>query len=180
MSGSDRFYLVIPANAGTQQKEKLGSMIKASTVWGTVRFDHSAGMTNKGPMLRVVLFSSLILAAAPTQGQGLTVKTGESWMFAISRGQPVRARKVEPSVKPPPGQVLVTLRSMMGTSLSITSNNPRAYTYSAELIGAEKSVPVRSCTLPANGRLSFEHWPQKATAVRISNFKIAAKDGSCP
>ena len=70
--------------------------------------------------------------------------------------------------------------SVMGTSLSITSNNPRAYTYSAELIGADKPVPVRSCTLPANGRLSFEHWPQKASGVRIGNFKVAAKDGSCP
>ena len=125
---------------------------------------------------------AFLLVAGPVTAQspGLTVKTGESWMFAISRGQPVRARMVEPSVKPAPGQVLVTLRSMMGTSLSITSNNPQAYTYSAELIGAEKSVPVRSCTLPANGRLSFEHWPQKAAAVRIGNFKIATKDGTCP
>lgn len=157
-------------------------MIKASIVWGTMRFDHSAGMTNKGKMIRpTLLLGSLLMAAAPAAAQsGLTVKTGESWMFAISRGQPVRARKVEASVKPPPGQVLVTLLSMMGTSLSITSNNPRAYTYSAELIGADKAVPVRSCTLPANARMSFEHWPQKATAVRISNFRIAAKDGSCP
>ncbi len=69
---------------------------------------------------------------------------------------------------------------MMGTSLSITSNNSQAYTYSAELIGADRTVPVRSCTLPANGRLSFEHWPQNASAVRISKFKVATKDGSCP
>jgi len=133
-------------------------------------------------MNRIAALALLTLLACPAAAKspGLTVKTGESWMFAISRGQPVRARKVEPSVKPPPGQVLVTLRSMMGTSMSITSNNPRAYTYSAELLGADKSVPVRSCTLPANARLSFEHWPQNATAVRISNFKIAAKDGSCP
>jgi hypothetical protein len=133
-------------------------------------------------MNRIAALALLTLLAFPAAAKspGLTVKTGESWMFAISRGQPVRARKVEPSVKPPPGQVLVTLRSMMGTSMSITSNNPRAYTYSAELLGADKSVPVRSCTLPANARLSFEHWPQNATAVRISNFKIAAKDGSCP
>ena len=133
-------------------------------------------------MFKLASLVTLTLLTAPVAAQspGLTVKTGESWMFAISRGQPVRARKVDPTLKPPPGQVLVTLRSMMGTSLSITSNNPRPYTYSAELIGADKSVPVRSCTLPANARLSFEYWPQKATAVRISNFKLAAKDGSCP
>jgi hypothetical protein len=133
-------------------------------------------------MNRIAALCLLALLASPVAAQspGLTVKTGESWMFAISRGQPVRARKVAPTVKPSPGQVLVSLRSMMGTSLSITSNNSQAYTYSAELIGAEKSVPVRSCTLPANGRLSFEHWPQNASAVRISNFKVATADGSCP
>ena len=127
-----------------------------------------------------VLALSLLTVPAIARAEGLTVRTGESWMFAISRGQPVRARKVKPTVKPPPGQVLVTLRSMIGTSLSITSNNPIAYTYSAELIGADKPVALRSCTLPANARMSFEHWPQQANAVRISNFKVAAKDGSCP
>lgn len=133
-------------------------------------------------MNRIAAFALLAMLASPAAAQspGLTIKTGESWMFAISRGQPVRARKVAPTVKPASGQVLVSLRSMMGTSLSITSNNPRAYTYSAELIGVDKPVPVRSCTLPANGRLSFEHWPQKASAVRISDFKVANKDGNCP
>lgn len=124
----------------------------------------------------------LLLSASPlpAQSPGLTIKTGESWMFAISRGQPVRARKVKPTVKPPPGQVVVTLRAMIGTSLSISSNSRQSYTYKAELIGADKVVPVRSCTLPANGRVSFEHWPEKADAVRISDFKVARQDGSCP
>lgn len=133
-------------------------------------------------MSRIAVFALLALLAAPVvaQSPGLTVKTGESWMFAISRGQPVRARKVKPTVKPPPGQVLVTLRAMMGTTLSIASNNRQTFTYKAELIGADKPVPVRSCTLPANGRLSFEHWPDKADAVRISDFRVARKDGSCP
>ena len=127
---------------------------------------------------------ALLLAASPVGAArvapGLTVKTGESWMFAISRGQPVRARKVKPTVKPPPGQVVVTLRAMIGTSLSIRSNSRQSYTYKAELIGADKVVPVRSCTLPADSRISFEHWPENADAVRISDFKIARQDGSCP
>ena len=130
--------------------------------------------------MTALVLLSLLAAPAAAQSPGLTVKTGESWVFAISRGQPVRARKVKPTVKPPPGQVLVTLKAMMGTSLSITSNNRQSFTYKAELIGADKPVPVRSCTLPANGRMSFEHWPQKANAVRISDFKVARKDGSCP
>jgi hypothetical protein len=130
--------------------------------------------------MTALVLLSLLAAPAAAQSPGLTINTGESWMFAISRGQPVRARKVKPTVKPPPGQVLVTLKAMMGTSLSITSNNRQSFTYKAELIGADKPVPVRSCTLPANGRMSFEHWPQKANAVRISDFKVARKDGSCP
>ena len=132
--------------------------------------------------IRLAAFALLGLLASPVAAQapGLTIKTGESWMFAISRGQPVRARRVKPTVKPPSGQVLVTLRAMMGTSLSITSNNRQSFTYKAELIGADKPVPVRSCTLPANGRISFEHWPQESDAVRISDFKVARKDGSCP
>lgn len=125
---------------------------------------------------------TLLLAASPAAAQspGLLVRTGETWLFTIHRGQPARARKANPSTKLQPGQVLVTLRTMMGTNLSITSNNPRAYTYRAELVGSDKPVAVRSCTLPADGRLSFEHWPEKADAVRLSDFKPAPRDGNCP
>jgi hypothetical protein len=128
------------------------------------------------------LILALLLAAPPAAAkpQPLTVKTGESWVFSLYRGQPVRARKANPQAKPGPGQVMVTVTSMMGTTMSISSNNPVAYTYQAELIGTGKTVPARSCTLPANGRLSFEHWPQKATAVRLGRFRIAEKEGACP
>ena len=141
------------------------------------------GNDDKGSMVRAIGLAALLLFAMPpaaAQSPGLTIKTGESWMFAISRGQPVRARKVKPTVKPAPGQVVVSLRAMMGTSLSISSNSRQSYTFKAELIGADKTVPVRSCTLPANGRVSFEHWPEKANAVRISDFKVARQDGTCP
>jgi len=129
------------------------------------------------------VFASLaLLAAAPLAAKpaGLTVKPGETWEFAISKGQPVQARKVGATDNPREGRIRVTLRAMMGTTLTILSNNPRPYTYTAELIGAAKTVPARSCTLPADGRLSFENWPQKADAVRLSNFKPAKREGSCP
>lgn len=122
----------------------------------------------------------LLLATSPLAAKPLTVKTGESWVFSLYRGEPVRVRKANPQAKPARGQVVVTVTSMMGTTMSISSNNPVAYTYQAELIGAGKAVPARSCTLPANGRLSFEHWPQKANAVRLSQFRIADKAGACP
>ena len=131
-------------------------------------------------MFRFALFPVLLLAALPAQAQNLTVKTGETWVFRIANGQPAKARKVAAQSKPSRGEVVVTVKSMMGTTMTITSNNPVAYTYKAELIGAEKAVPTRSCTLPANNRLSFENWPQKAAAVRLSSFKPATRDGSCP
>lgn len=134
-------------------------------------------------MLRIALLAiALLLAAAPLPAKtsSLTVRTGESWVFSIQGGQPVRAKKVDPSVRLLPGQVLVTVRSMMGTTMTISSNNPVGYTYKAELIGAGKRISDRSCTLPADRRVSFEHWPQTAEAVRLSNFQPSPDGGSCP
>jgi len=124
----------------------------------------------------------LLLAAGPVQAKSgsLTVRTGETWVFSIQGGQPVRARKVDPSVRLLRGQVLVTVRSMMGTTMTISSNNPVGYTYKAELIGAGKRISDRACTLPAERRVSFEHWPQTAEAVRLSNFLPAPDGGNCP
>jgi hypothetical protein len=125
---------------------------------------------------------ALLLAASPIAAKpaSLTVKTGETWVFSIQGGQPVRARKVDPSVRLLRGQVLVTVRSMMGTTMTISSNNPVGYTYKAELIGAGKRIADRACTLPAERRVSFEHWPQTAEAVRLSNFQPAPDGGNCP
>ena len=126
---------------------------------------------------------ALLVAASPvaaTKPAGLTVRTGETWQFSLFRGQPVKARKARPDAKPAPGQIQVTVRTMLGTTMTITSNNPTAFTYRAELIGADKPIAARSCALPPDGRLSFESWPQTATAVRLSDFKVAPKGGACP
>jgi hypothetical protein len=126
---------------------------------------------------------AFLLAASPVaaaQSPGLTVKTGETWVFGLSNGQPAKARRANADAKPGAGQIVVTVRSMMGTTMTITGNNPVAYTYKAELIGGEKAVSTRSCTLPAKARMSFENWPQKAKAVRLSDFKPATRDGACP
>ena len=130
----------------------------------------------------ILLVTFALLAASPAvaQPKSLTVRANESWLFSLSRGQPVRARKAKPTAQPAEGQILVTVRTMMGTTMTIVSNNSKPYTYTAELIGAAKAVAARSCILPADARLSFENWPQKAEAVRLSNFKVAKGDGSCP
>jgi hypothetical protein len=118
--------------------------------------------------------------AAPLAAKPLVVATGESWIFTIERGQPAGARRVAPTAKPRSGEVQVSVRSMMGTTMSISSNNKRAYTFRAELLGIGTAVQARSCTLPADGRPALESWPQAATAVRLSDFKPAPAAGSCP
>jgi len=127
--------------------------------------------------LALLVAASPVAAAKPA---GLTVRTGETWQFSLFRGSPVKARKANPNARPGPGQIQVTVRSLLGTTMTISSNNPTAFTYRAELIGADRPVAARSCALPPDGRLSFESWPQKADAVRLSDFKVAPKGGACP
>jgi len=69
----------------------------------------------------------------------------------------------------------------MGTTMTMISNNPASYTYRATLIGiGGKQIAARSCALPGNNRLIFESWPQEAITVRVSDFRVAARDNSCP
>jgi hypothetical protein len=129
-------------------------------------------------MMRLLAFA-LFAAAAPVLAEPLTVRTGETWFFTIDHGQPADAHKAEAIEKPPPGQVKVTVRALFGTMMTITNNSPRGYNFQAQLMGAEgKAVTVRACTLPPNSQPAVESWPQKAAAVRLSDFK-PAKGGRC-
>ena len=121
----------------------------------------------------------LLIAAAPAQAAGLTVRMGETWLFTIKNGEPAQARKVTPSAKIGKRQIKVSVRPILGTAMTVTNNSPIAYTFRAELISGGKASVARSCTLPANARPVFEQWEQKAEAVRISDFKAAGADGRC-
>ena len=126
-----------------------------------------------------LLAAFLLLAAAPAQATGLTARMGETWIFVVKNGEPANARRVAPSARIPKGQIKVSVRAMLGTAMTVTNNSPIAYTFNAELISGGKATAARSCTLPPNARPSFEQWPQKADAVHIGGFKIAAVDGTC-
>ena len=130
--------------------------------------------------LLAALFLLALSASASAVAPGLTVRTGESWIFTIVRGQPAKARRVAATAVPRKGEVQVSVRAMMGTMMTIRSNNPLAYVFRAELIGVTGPGTVRACTLPANDRPALESWSKPATAVRISDFKPATADGSCP
>ena len=140
-------------------------------------------MINLGMMRLLLPLIALTLAAPATAktGGGLTVAIGESWMFRIERGQPGHARKVTPTTRPRPGEIRLTLRSMIGTTMTVISNSPRSYTYRATLIGVGgKEIAAKSCALPADSRFAFESWPQSASAVRVSDFKVTRDDAACP
>jgi hypothetical protein len=123
-----------------------------------------------------LLFAALLLSAAPAQAAGLTVRTGETWLFTVKKGEPAQARKVTPSAKIPKGQIKVAVRAMLGTAMTVTNKSPIAYTFSAQLLKDGKAMSARPCTLPANARPIFEQWKENADAVRIGNFTLA---GAC-
>ena len=109
----------------------------------------------------------------------LTVRTGETWLFSIEHGEPVHARKVGSTTVAARGEVKVTVRALFGTNMTITNNSAQGYRFGAQLIGPDgTAVTARTCTLPPGNQPTLESWPQKAAAIRISNFK-PAKGGRC-
>ena len=128
--------------------------------------------------MRQVLLA-LALASAPAVSAPLTVRTGETWLFTIDRGDPAKARKVEATARPARGEVKVAVRSLFGTMMTITNNSAQGYTFQAQLLGADgTAVTARTCTLPPGNQPALETWPQRAAAVRIGAFKTA-KGGRC-
>ena len=134
-------------------------------------------------MLAFRLAAALILAAFPAvaSASGITVKMGESWLFALERGRPVKARKAPPTAIPAPGQVLVVLRPMFGSTMSVFGNLPTATAFRATLILSDGSRgAVRACSLPAGRMTVVENWPKPVAAIRLDRFKQAPLGGACP
>ena len=122
-----------------------------------------------------------LLVAAPVSAKPLTVRMGETWMFQVANGQPAKARKVDAKASPRPGEMKVSLSSLMGTTMTISNNSKFDYAYRATLVlPGGKTGPAKSCAVPANGRLAMEHWKQKVAAVRLSGFKPAPAGSLCP
>ena len=127
-----------------------------------------------------LMLASLLLAGAPAvHAQPLTIRTGESWIFAVQNGEPANAKKVDATAKPPKGQLMVTVRALFGTNMIMTNNSSTPYTYRAELFVAGKPSGARTCALPATGEPTLEQWTQKADAVRISAFRPTGPGGRC-
>ena len=129
----------------------------------------------------VSLACLMLLASTPIAAKPLTVGIGETWVFSIEGGQPVNARKVVGKTKPSPGQMLVTVKPVMGTTMTVSNNSRFDYAYRATLIlPGNRTGPAKSCAVPANGRAAIEHWQQQVEAVRLSDFQPAPAGSLCP
>lgn len=129
--------------------------------------------------MRLLLALLVLLAPVAAAAKPLTIRAGESWAFRIAKGDPVQARKVAATAKPAKGEIIVTVKSFLGTMLTAVNGTGQGWTFKAELLNGGKASPARTCTLPASTIPTMEQWQgKKAEAVRISTF-APAKDGNC-
>jgi hypothetical protein len=129
--------------------------------------------------MKWLLAPMLLVAPVAAQAKPLTVKVGESWAFQIKGGDPVKARKVADSAQPAKGEIMVTVKSFLGTMLTAVNATGRGWTFKAELANGGKSSPARTCTLPKTTAPTMEQWQgRQAQAVRISKF-VPADGGTC-
>ena len=127
-----------------------------------------------------ILGAAAAAVAAPAAAAPLTVRVGESWAFALYKGEPVRERRVSAATAPAAGEIKVTVSALAGTTMTLTNNSTFSYTFVAELVGVPAArAGKRTCTLPPK-LPTIEYWPVRAAAVRLSNFRVATKGGTCP
>ena len=130
-------------------------------------------------MFKALVFVVALGLTSSAQAKALTVKVGESWAFQIKSGDPVKARKVAANAKPAKGEIMVTVKSFLGTMLTAVNATGRGWTFKAELLNGGRASPARTCTLPASTTPTMEQWQGKqAEAVRISKF-VPADGGKC-
>ena len=127
---------------------------------------------------------ALLLASSPAtaaKAVGLTVRTGETWIFKVVGGQPAKTRKADANAAPATGEIKVSLSALMGATMTIANNSKYDYAYRASLVLPNgKTGAAKSCAVPAHGKLAIEHWPQRVAAVRLSDFRPAPAGSLCP
>ena len=130
-------------------------------------------------LLPVLLLTAL--ATAPLPAKGLTIRMGETWLFAVRHGAPVDARKVAPAMTPAPGQFKVSLQPLFGSTMTVSNHSRFDYAYRATLVLLSgKAGATKACAVPANGKTAIEHWVTAVAAVRLDRFKPAPAGSLCP
>lgn len=129
--------------------------------------------------MRYLACALMLAIGSSAHAAPLTVRAGESWLFTLRNGEPANAHKVQPTAKPARGQVMVTVRALLGTTLVAANNSAIVYSFNVELLPGTSVAAIRTCTLPAGGKPVLEQWDRKAAAVRLSNFRAAGNEGRC-
>ena len=133
--------------------------------------------------MRLFFLWASLAATAPLSAKPLTVRMGETWVFAVRGGSPVNARKVTATATATPatGQFKVSLQPMLGATMTVTNNSRFDYAYRATLVlPSGKLGATKACAVPANGRTAIEQWTWPVTAVRLDRFKPAPAGSLCP
>ena len=121
------------------------------------------------------------LATTPLPAKPLTVRMGETWLFAVRHGAPVDARKVAPATPAATGQFKVSLQPMFGSTMTISNASRFDYSYRATLVMLTgKKGATKACAVPAKGQTAIEHWTAAVAAVRLDRFKPAPAGSLCP
>ena len=132
-------------------------------------------------IIRLLTAMSLAGLAVPLSAKPLTVRMGETWLFAVRGGSPVDARKVAVATAPAPDQFKVSLQPMLGSTMTMTNNSRFDYAYRATLVLLTgKPGAAKSCAVPANGRIAIEQWTKPIAAIRLDRFKRAPAGSLCP
>ena len=129
----------------------------------------------------IVAAAILTALAAPLSAKPLTVRMGETWIFAVRGGSPVEAHKVAPAAIAARGQFKVSLQPLFGSTMTITNASRFDYAYRATLVLLTGKVgAAKSCAVPANRQTAIEHWTTAVAAVRLDRFKPAPAGSLCP
>jgi hypothetical protein len=108
---------------------------------------------------------------------GLLVKMGETWVFQIDKGQPVKIRPSKQGDTLAPGEVQVSLENSAGTMMTVKNNAGTWLNYKAFMTAKEgkKGTPTSVCTVMSEGRMGVEVWPGSIPAIRVTEFTPAAE-----
>ena len=126
----------------------------------------------------VVAIAALGGPVQATDSSGFVIQLGETWLFQLDQGRPINARKVDANAKPAVGELFVTLRPQLGTTMVIANNSAKFYNYRALMMRrpGDRAEATSVCTVMSNGRMGFENWPYPIAAIHLSDFTQAPEN----
>jgi hypothetical protein len=129
--------------------------------------------------LAIALAVPSALVAKEKTLPGLLIKSGETWIFHLEKGQPANPRPATKADQLGKDELKASLSLEAGAMLIITNNTSQFLNYHAFITPkpGKKGAPTSVCTIMSNGRMAFESWPNSIPALRLADFTPAQEDG---